>query len=133
MNRKEIIIHVLILLGIVLGVNWGKALDLQDSVSQEILWLVIWPGENFIHIVFLFMLMNVFNKGKLGQKDLLITYGLLLLNIYFQVLLLTAGPIWAKFIYLTLGALCLWFFYLPMFMKYRISKDPSVFIGPKAG
>jgi hypothetical protein len=125
MNRKELIIHVLILLGIVLAFNWGKSLTLQDTISEEILELVIWPSENFIHIVLLFMGMNSFNKGKLGQKDLLIIYGLMSLNVYFQVLLVTSGPIWAKFIYLTFGVGFLWFFYLPQFEKYRSAKELS--------
>lgn len=125
MNRKELIIHVFILLGIVLFVNWGKSLDLQDTISEEILRLVIRPSENFIHIVLLFLSMNAFNKGKLVQKDLLIIYGLMSLNLHFQVLLVTGGPIWAKFIYLSLGAAVLWFFYLPRFGKYRLSKGLS--------
>ena len=126
MNRKEIIIQVIILVFIVIGVNWMKSLGLQDRISEEFFLKVIGPSENFFIIVLFFLIFNIFNKGKLGVKFLLYLYAFLVVNLHFKLLLLTPGPFWARLIFLTLGAAALWFFYLPHFKKYQLLNGSDV-------
>jgi hypothetical protein len=111
MTWKSRAIHILVVVVIVVLTNlYRDALrDIESFGCNFQSW------GNFIHIIVIFLFMQIFGIGESGKLNLLVIYLLMLINLPLQFLLVTEGSFLAKFFFLTLGALVIWFFYIPYF------------------
>ena len=121
MTWKNRLVHIFVVLIIVIFSNFykGKFIEIGSAGCH-------YPSEwNFIYIVLMFLLMQIMSLGVSGKINLLILYGLMLINLPFQFLLVSEGTLLAKFIYLTIGALSIWFLYIPFFEEKNRSHQAT--------
>ncbi|MFD2200584.1 hypothetical protein [Shivajiella indica] len=120
---KSRLIHFIIWLCIVVATTLYRdnCVDYESSGTFYPTWL------NFVYVVIYFLMMRIIGIGGTAKVNLLVVYGVLLINLPFNFLVKTEGFLFAKFIYLTLGALSIWFIYIPFFVgKKQSHKDAKI-------
>jgi hypothetical protein len=82
----------------------------RDNGTTTFYYPAFW---NFIYIIVVFLSMQLIGVKVSPKVNLLVQYGIMVINIPFQVLLVTEGHFLAKWIYLSLGALAIYYLYIP--------------------
>lgn len=110
MNWKIRLVHIFILALIVVFSNLYQA-TYHDIGTSRFYYPAIW---NFIYIIMVFLTLQLIGFRDSPKVNLLVLYGLMLINIPFQVILVTEGSLLTKWIFLSLGALAIYFLYIPI-------------------
>ena len=113
MNWKSRLVHIFILVLIVVFSNLYQQ-SYPEIGTSKFYYPPIW---NFIYIIMIFLSMQLIGFKGSPKINLLILYGLMLMNIPFQVLLVTEGLPLSKLIYLSLGALAIYYLYIPFMVR----------------